>query len=496
MDWGDWQTWGTAAQAKAYGGVTVLDNYKPRIQRKGWNSVVLNPQGGPGTSYVPMMVDTSGALKGKTIVAIADDGNAPTEYRFKLALCSDGTLVGWGVLDTLHPPVTPISLPNGPRPISDGHHVNPPVCLLPVQVNTVALAGHKIIAIAAGDGSVMALTQDGLVYEWGLHSGWPVISVAPDEATTQKLSAMFLSRGRLLDHFNPKHPEGISTLLADDDIDTTAARNTPNRLPLERGLIEDDPVWVNFGAMKNRKAKAISYDNLTGDAVVLCTDGTVVSWGSVWQFFDGSVVTGTLGLGMPTALNERGLLSQKIVVAVAGHTALCSDGSLVRWPSAINGEITAKALRDPDGLLKDRKVVKITPGFALCSDGTLLSWNLRRGNSLTTGTSEPHDLTGLWGIDDVLIRYDDPLLKGKAVADVAGDPDNFVIRCADGTLLRNPAYEKWVWTETASRRVLRVLFAIPDHFPAEPVDAAGIPKDKAVIAISPQMILFGDKTAK
>lgn len=94
---------------------------------------------------VPAAVDTRGALRGKTVTAIA------AGYRHSLALTSDGEVISWG------------SNSNGQ--LGNGGNTDPRI---PVRVDVGgALTGKRVVAIAAGEDHSMALTADGLVFTWG-----------------------------------------------------------------------------------------------------------------------------------------------------------------------------------------------------------------------------------------------------------------------------------------------------------------------------------------
>ncbi|MES2737885.1 MAG: choice-of-anchor D domain-containing protein [Verrucomicrobiota bacterium] len=100
-------------------------------------------------SYVPVPVLTAGtALQGKTVTAIAS-GTAHIT-----ALCSDGTVVGWG--DNYFG-----QLADGTLGDEDG---SPPVAAL---ASGTALAGKTIVAITAGSGFSIARASDGSLISWG-----------------------------------------------------------------------------------------------------------------------------------------------------------------------------------------------------------------------------------------------------------------------------------------------------------------------------------------
>jgi alpha-tubulin suppressor-like RCC1 family protein len=98
-------------------------------------------------SIVPVAVSRSGALAGKTVVAVTVGG-----YH-ALALCSDGTVAAWGN--------------NGSGQLGNGTTTGSKI---PVTVDlTGVLAGKTVTAVAAGLFHSMAVCSDGTVATWGLN---------------------------------------------------------------------------------------------------------------------------------------------------------------------------------------------------------------------------------------------------------------------------------------------------------------------------------------
>ncbi len=96
-------------------------------------------------SEVPVPIYISRAIGGKTIVAVA------AGYHHSLALSSDGKVYAWG--DNQYGQLGNHSFENS---------------TVPVAVDTTGvLAGKKVIAISAGANYSMALTSDGKIYSWG-----------------------------------------------------------------------------------------------------------------------------------------------------------------------------------------------------------------------------------------------------------------------------------------------------------------------------------------
>jgi alpha-tubulin suppressor-like RCC1 family protein len=130
----------------------------------GWGS---NWRGtlGDGTtapSSPPVEVDMSGVLSGKTLVALA------AGYDHSLGLTSDGKVYAWGS--------------NADGLLGDGGGVSSAV---PVAVDmSGVLSGKTVVAIAASDYQSYALDSNGKVYAWGNNT----VGGIGDGTTTQRLA--------------------------------------------------------------------------------------------------------------------------------------------------------------------------------------------------------------------------------------------------------------------------------------------------------------------
>ncbi len=97
------------------------------------------------SSKVPVPLTQTGVLAGKTVVSIS------AGFDFSLALCSDGTLAAWGTGSSGQ-------LGNGS---TQGR-------LVPVLVTkTGVLAGKNVVAISAGAYTSFAVCSDGSIASWG-----------------------------------------------------------------------------------------------------------------------------------------------------------------------------------------------------------------------------------------------------------------------------------------------------------------------------------------
>ena len=192
------------------------------------------------------------------------------------------------------------------------------------------------------------------------------------------------------------------------------------------------------GVLAGRTVVALAAGN--AHTVVLCSDGTLASWGDneFGQLGDGTTTTRS----RPVLVNQSGVLAGKAVVALAAgalHTvALCSDGTLASWGineigSLGDGTTTNRSrpvLVDQNGVLAGKTVVAIAAGafhtLTLCSDGTIASWGFNFYGQLGDGTGTNRSRP-------VLVNQSG-VLAGKTVVALAAGGNHTVALCSDGTL--------------------------------------------------------------
>jgi alpha-tubulin suppressor-like RCC1 family protein len=208
----------------------------------------------------PVVINNMGALAGRKVVAIAAGG-----YH-NLALCGDGTLVTWGN--------------NASGQLGNGTTGATPATV-PVLVNqTVALAGQRVIGIAAGGYHCLALGDDGAVYAWG--SGEDGRLGNGGEASVSSPVAVALS-----------------------------------------GVLTGGPVTAITAGMHHSMA--------------LRGDGTVFAWG---RNSDGQLGNGSTNRSLtPVSVRRTGLLAGRTVTAISAGEAFslatCSDGTIAAWGSSL-----------------------------------------------------------------------------------------------------------------------------------------------------------------
>ena len=343
-----------------------------------------NGQVGDGTSIqrnqmVP--VTATGVLAGKTIIAMAQGD------RHSLALCSDGTLAAWGSNSYGQ---------LGNNSANDS--------FVPVLVNTTngvsALFGKTVVALSAAGDRNLALCSDGTAAGWGentygeLGNGAstdrqkvPVaVSTATGTSALYGKSVVAVSAGS--DH---------ALALCSDGTLVAWGLNAFGELGTNNQVASKVPVLVNTAS----GTSALFGKTVTSIAagayfsLVLCSDGTLVSWGYGYY---GQLGTGTQTFAayapvqVSTVSGVSALYGKTVASITAGGDncmALCTDGSLAAWGYNGNGQLgnnTTSQFFAPvlvntaSGVsaLYGKTVVAVSTGGghsrALCSDGTLTTW--------------------------------------------------------------------------------------------------------------------------
>jgi len=276
---------------------------------------------GDGTnnnSNVPVAVVTSGALSGKTVVAIA------AGFNHSLALCSDGTVAAWGF--------------NSAGQLGNGTTTSSNV---PVAVTkTGALLNKTVVAVAAGYNHSLARCADGSVVTWGnnaygqlgnnttTNSNVPVDITASGELYGRTI--LFLVAGS--DH---------SIGLCSDGSLVAWGRN--NYGQLGNGSLVNSSIPVVVDASDVLSGKVITAIATGGwHTLALCSDGTLAAFG---RGNNGQLgYGGTTDSNVPiTVTTGSGALMGKAITTIAASNAhslaLCADGSLAAWGANNNGQL-------------------------------------------------------------------------------------------------------------------------------------------------------------
>ena len=219
-------------------------------------------------SYVPVAVNTSGALSGRIVIAISAGGD------HSLALCSDGTLAGWGS--------------NGGGQLGNNTTADSPVPVAVVQSGV--LSSKTIIAISAGAGHCLALCADGTAAAWGYNSSG---QLGNNTTTQSSVPVALFQSGLLASKTIIAVAAGASHSLALCSDGTVAAwgYNLDGELGNNMTAQSTVPAAVfQSGVLSGKTVTAIAaglYHSLA-----LCSDGTLAAWG--YNYF------GELGNGSTT----------------------------------------------------------------------------------------------------------------------------------------------------------------------------------------------------
>ncbi len=337
-------------------------------------------------SPVPVDVLVTGALAGKTVVAVA------AGYQHSLALCSDGTVAAWG---------SNMSGQLGNNS-TDGS-------LVPVAVNTdsgtSALAGKTVVAVSAGNRHSLALCSDGTVVAWGFNGNG---QLGNNSTTDSTVPVTVLGIGALAGKTVVAVAAGgsYSLALCSDGTVTAWGRNDYGQLGNAMMTSSPVPVTVSTAsgtsALSGKKVVAVSAGDM--HSLALCSDGTVAAWGFNASGPLGNATT-TTSL-VPVAVSTASALSGKSVVAVSAggsHSlALCNDGTVAAWGNNGSGRLgndsttnspVPVAVNTASGTsaLAGKTVVAVSAGLnhslALCSDGTAVAWGYNSYGQLGNGST-------------------------------------------------------------------------------------------------------------
>ena len=325
----------------------------------------------------PVAVSTSGALAGKEVLSIV-----ASRY-YSLALTADGQVFAWGS--------------NGFGQLGDGTTT---MRTIPVAVNTSgALAGKTVTAIAAGTSHSIARTSDGKVFAWG-YNGFGQLG---DGSTTTRTTPVAVDMsGALFGKTVLSIEAGASYNLAHTSDGQIFAwgDNSSGQLGDGTANTRTTPVVVNMtDALLGKAVTAITAGAYHSFA--LTSDGQAFAWGS--NFYGQLGDRTTTQRNMPVGVYTGGLLTNKKVVANASgknHSlALTSDGQVFAWGDNSRGQLgdgtttqrTTPVAIDTSGALAGKTVIAIAAAeyhsLALTSDGQVFAWGYNSSGQLGNGST-------------------------------------------------------------------------------------------------------------
>lgn len=244
---------------------------------------------GTGSSSVPVLVDASGALAGKTVVAIAAGDS------FSAALCSNGTVVTWGYNYSGQ-------LGNGTTTTS----------LVPIAVATSGvLSGKTVRSIVAGGSYCLVIASDGKVVGWGENSS----NQLGNGTSTNALSPVAVTSTGAL---SGKTITGIgagsshSVAVCSDGTLATWGYNYYGQLGNNSTNSASAPTAVTVTSVLTGKYP-VSVGVGLAHTIALCSDGTLAAWGynSSGQLGTGNTTTSLA----PTAVSTSTLAAGERFIA-------------------------------------------------------------------------------------------------------------------------------------------------------------------------------------
>ena len=277
------------------------------------------------SSSVPVGVDTSGVLAGKTIIAIAAGNN------HSMALCSDGTLAAWGY--------------NSPGSLGNGSMASSKV---PVLVDrSGVLAGKAIIAMAAGESHSLALCSDGTVAAWG-ENAWGQLgdNTLTDRNVPVAVNTTGVLAGKTVTAIGASGAQSLA--LCSDGTVVSWGANARGQLGNNSTTQSSVPVLVDrTGVLSGKTVSAIAASDAHN--LALCSDGTLAAWGYNYygQLGNNSTIkSGAADSSVPVLVDTSDVLAGKTITDIHAAQgvrsfALCSDGTLAGWGYNSDGSLGA-----------------------------------------------------------------------------------------------------------------------------------------------------------
>lgn len=292
----------------------------------------------------PAALSPAGALAGKTVVSVAMGS------QHLLALCADGTLAARGNNDY--------------GQLGDGTLTSRTV---PVDIgNSGALAGRRVVQIAAGNTFNLALCSDGSLVFWGRH--WtryaPSVPIVINDDC-------FSLNGRK-----------IASLATGGDYAVVCTDGTLVQISKGKPDSPTAGIMNGEGDFSGRRVKQVASGG-EQRFLALCEDGGLVLWDDDGYY------------RVPTVVPATGVLAGKTISSISsGDTTnhfICTDGTIISFGYNGLGQFGTPAVVNSSGALATRTPVALMNGHShtlvLCSDGNLAAWGDNEMGQLGIGPS-------------------------------------------------------------------------------------------------------------
>ena len=406
----------------------------------GWGSNTYGELGDGTNTDRPTAVatTTSGALFGKTVVAVSSGNN------FSMALTSDGLVYTWG---------------DGPHgELGDGTTGSSNV---PVAVDTSGvLSGKMIVAIDAADAGCYALDSNGQVYAWGRN----YYGALGDGTTTSSSVPVAVDTTGVLSGKVVVAIAGGSHCLALTSDGGLYSWGYNTNGELGDGTTTDSPVPVAVDMSGTLSGHAITGIAVgTVHSAALTSTGEIFSWG---RGLSGALGNGSYDIvGTPVAVDMSGVLLGKTIISIdagGSHTlALSSDGLVFGWGWGVSGELgdglattsNVPVAVDTSGVLASQFVTAISAGsdhsMALSADGRVFTWGTNRDSELGDGSSS-NSASSPVEVDT------SGVLSGLTVTAISGGGDQSLVLAVPASTTISPAsrysyasnfgWQNWRWS--------------------------------------------------
>ena len=343
----------------------------------GWGNNSYGQLGNNGStnSPTPVATEMGGVLAGKAVMQVGSGTSTVNGTAHSVALCADGTLATWGA--------------SYAGAVGGGTQSRVPLAV----DQTGVLAGRRAVQSATGADFILVLCDDGALAAWGYNGSGQL----GDGGSLSRSAPVLVDRsgvlaGKTVVQVAAGMVHGL--VLCSDGTVAAWGGNSAGQLGNPASSYSLVPVPV-VGIPAGKRVAAIAAGG--NHSLALCTDGSLYAWGSnnYGQLGNNSVVNSTA----PVAVDATGVLAGRSVVAIsAGYSSnlvLCSDGTLIAWGSNSVGQLGNNSTANSgvpvevvrDGALAGQTVKAVSMigsgAFALGSDGTLFVW----GDSILLGGS-------------------------------------------------------------------------------------------------------------
>lgn len=343
-------------------------------------------------STVPVAVDTTGVLNGKTMTSVS------VGWLFTCALSSENLTYCWGS--------------NSAGQLGDNSTTQRTV---PVAVNTSgALSGKLIASISSGDEYTCAISQENRVYCWGLNDngqlgiGSTTSSIIPVEANT---SGVLSGKSLTMVATGWRHTCAVDS----SNLLYCWGGNNLGQLGTDSTTLSNLPLLIDTDGIEVGSVYANAYDSCALDI-----NGAAYCWGSgsTGQLGDGSARLSN----QPVIADPENILEGKTIkLTTEGENHTCvvaSDDKIYCWGYNADGQLgngstinsfTPVAV-DFSGYLSGKTIKAISSGrgytCVIASDNQIYCWgdNSRGvfGNNTTNDSLVPTPVTtsgALSGLD-------------------------------------------------------------------------------------------------